>query len=76
MESELKKLSDDALLLPVRQRATLAHILLSSLDEDVKQDVDHLWAVELEKRIQDIRSGKVKGIPAAEVFAKLQEKYH
>ena len=75
MESELKKLSDDALLLPVRQRATLAHILLSSLDED-QQDVYHLWAVELEKRIQDIRSGKVKGIPAAEVFAKLQEKYH
>ena len=75
MESELKKLSDDALLLPVRQRATLAHILLSSLDED-QQDVYHLWAVELEKRIQDIRSGKVKGISAAEVFAKLQEKYH
>ena len=35
-------------------------------------DVDD---AELEKRIQDIRNGEVKGIPAATVFARLREKY-
>ena len=76
MKTELKKIANDALLLPTQQRATLAHILISSLDDDSQQEVEHAWEVELEKRIDDIRSGKVKGISATEVFAKLQEKYH
>ena len=75
MENELKKIADDALLLPYRQRAALAHILISSLDNDSQQDVERAWEVELERRINDIRSGKDKGIHAAEVFAKLREKY-
>jgi putative addiction module component (TIGR02574 family) len=76
MKTELKKIANDALLLPIQQRAALAHILISSLDDDSQQEVEHAWEVELEKRINDIRSGKVKGISAAEVFAKLREKYH
>ena len=76
MLDKLQKLKDEALLLPVRQRAKLAHILLSSIDEGTQQDVDYAWDVELERRIKDIRNGKVKGIPAEEVFAKLRDKYH
>ena len=76
METDLKKIADNVLLLPTHQRATLANILISSLDDDSQQQVEHAWEVELEKRIDDIRSGKVKGISPTEVFAKLQEKYH
>ena len=76
MKTELKKIAKDALLLPIQQRAALAQILISSLDDDSQQEVEHAWEVELEKRINDIRSGKVKGISAPEVFAKLREKYH
>ena len=50
-------------------------VLISSMDKNFQQDIDNAWKAELEKRIQDIRFGKVKGVPAAEVFAKLREKY-
>ena len=76
MKTELKKIVDNALLLPTNERAELANILLSSLDDDSQRDIEDAWGAELEKRIHDIRSGNVKGIPAAEVFAKLREKYH
>ena len=76
MKTELKKIVDNALLLPTHERAELANILLSSLDDDSQWDIEDAWGAELEKRIHDIRSGNVKGIPAAEVFAKLRGKYH
>ena len=75
MATTLKRLTDDALSLSIRQRAILARVLISSMDRDFQQDIDNAWEAELEKRIQDIRFGKVKGVPAAEVFAKLREKY-
>ena len=75
MANILKKLTEDTLSPPVRHRARLAHILISSLDKEPQQDVDNAWDAELERRIQDILNGKVKGIPAEEVFAKLREKY-
>ena len=75
MEITLKRLTDDALLLSIRQRGIFARVLISSMDKNFQQDIDNAWKAELEKRIQDIRFGKVKGVPAAEVFAKLREKY-
>ena len=76
METTLKRLTDDALSLSIQQRAILARVLISSMDkENFQLDIDNAWEAELEKRIQDICFGKVKGVPAAEVFAKLREKY-
>jgi hypothetical protein len=46
---------------------------------DVKAAVKHCrksWDAEIEKRVDEIRSGKVKGILASEVFAKIKAKYH
>jgi putative addiction module component (TIGR02574 family) len=76
MKTELKKIVDNALRLPAHERAALANILISSLDDVYQRDVEDAWTVELEKRIHDIRSGNVKGIPAEEVLAKIREKYH
>ena len=33
------------------------------------------WESELERRIEEIKSGKAQGVPAAEVFVKLREKH-
>lgn len=76
MTTVLKKIAKDALVLSVKERARLARILISSLDKDTQQDVYSEWDAELAKRVQDIREGKVKGVPAEEVFAKLKEKYY
>ena len=75
MTTTLKQLTHDALELPVRERAQLAHTLIASIDENTDLDLSSAWDEELKKRIREIKQGKVKGIPAGEVFAKLEEKY-
>lgn len=76
MTTALKQLTHEALELPVQERAELAHILIASIDESSDSEVSSAWEIELKKRVREIREGNVKGIPAEEVFAKLEEKYH
>ena len=59
-----------ALQMPLHERAHLAKLLLESLDED--DDIERAWAEEVERRLDDLDSGRVKAIPAAEVFADLR----
>lgn len=76
MNPEIKKITEDVLSLPIHDRAKLAHIIISSLDEDTTAASVSAWELELEKRVRDIQSGKVKGVPAEEVFSKIRAKYH
>ena len=41
----------------------------------VGQGADAAWDAELARRAEEIKSGKAIGIPAAQVFAELREKY-
>jgi putative addiction module component (TIGR02574 family) len=50
----------------------LAEHLLASLDEEPEEGVEELWYAEAERRYQEYREGKVKMIPAAEVFARVR----
>ena len=59
-----------ALSLPVEVRTQLADKLLRSLNPG-RKEIDEAWAAEAEKRVQEIRTGKVKTIPGGEVFKKI-----
>jgi len=61
--------------LDAESRADLALFLVDSLDPGEDADVEHLWDVELHRRLEEIRSGRAVGKPAAEVMANLREKY-
>ena len=74
MAATFKQLTHEALELPVQERAKLAQVLISSIDEVTAEDMSSAWDAELKKRVREIREGRVKGIPAEEVFAKLEEK--
>ncbi|HEC96802.1 MAG TPA: addiction module protein [Nitrospirae bacterium] len=63
----------EAMSLPVEVRTLLVNKLLESLNPPNKE-IDELWAKEAEKRVEDIRTGKVKTIPGEEVFKKISEK--
>jgi len=76
MTPALKQLTHEALELSTQERAELAHILIASIDENADGDISSDWDLELKERVREIREGKVKGIPAEDVFAKLKEKYH
>ncbi len=64
------ELFDEAVSLPVEIRAQLVDKLLRSL-HPIQREIDELWAAEAEKRVEEIKSGKVKTIPGDEVFKKI-----
>ena len=55
---------------PRRDRARLAQRLISSLDPEMNDDVEKLWLQEAERRLAELKSGKVAGIPAEKVIRK------
>ena len=63
---DAKKLLEDALKLPPEARAAVAGSLIQSLDAEVDPDAEAAWAVEIERRLEEIDSGAVKLIPWAE----------
>ncbi|MBI5746459.1 MAG: addiction module protein [Nitrospirae bacterium] len=65
-----QELFDEAVSLPVEIRTQLVDKLLRSL-HPVQKEIDELWAAEAEKRVEEIKSGKVKTIPGDEVFKKI-----
>ena len=60
----------ELLKLPSHERARLAEVLISSLDEE--DEVARAWADVAERRYEELRTGKVKGIPAEDVFARIR----
>ena len=70
MTKPARELESKALRLPRRDRARLAQRLISSLDSEVDADVDKLWLQEAERRLGELKSGNVAGIPAEKVIRK------
>jgi putative addiction module component (TIGR02574 family) len=70
MASPAHEVETRALRLPRRERARLAQRLISSLDQDVSPDVDKLWLREAERRLRELKTGKVAGIAAEKVMRK------
>jgi putative addiction module component (TIGR02574 family) len=73
MSSNLDQLTADAMKLPLRDRAQLAQRLVSTLDEQIATDTEESWFAEAERRLEELRSGKVQGIPAEDVFRNARE---
>lgn len=69
------KLISEAVSLPVDIRTLLVNKLLESLNP-TKKEIDELWAKEAEKRVEDIRTGKVKTIPGEKVFKEIRDKFN
>ena len=70
MASPAREVESGALRLPRRERARLAQRLISSLDQEVSPAVDKLWLQEAERRLRELKSGKVAGVPAEKVVRK------
>jgi len=60
------ELLKEALQLPADTRAALAGSLLDSLDQEVDEDAETAWQLEINRRIEDLDSGKVKTVPWSE----------
>ena len=75
MTALVDELSQRARTLSPEDRARLADELLASLDEDSSPDTEQAWEQEIGRRVEEIRSGKAKLIPADQVFAETARIY-
>jgi putative addiction module component (TIGR02574 family) len=70
MDSSARKIEAQALQFPPKERARLAQRLIASLDPESERDAEQVWLEEAERRLDEIESGKVAGIPAEQVLEK------
>ena len=70
MKTSFEEMAAEAMKLPLRDRVRLAQQLASSLDDQIESDVEKLWLAEAERRLEELRTGKVAGIDAADAFAR------
>jgi putative addiction module component (TIGR02574 family) len=69
MTATLKNIAATVEQLPARDRAFLAERLVASLDDT---DLEQRWADEALRRRDEVRSGKVTPVPAAEVYRRIE----
>lgn len=69
-----RKLIEQALSLPVEERALIADSLLRSLNVP-DTAIDTKWTEVAKRRLQELRSGKVNPIPGNEVFSEVLERF-
>ena len=67
MSTQLEIVEAQALSFAAEERAQLADRLIASVFDD--QDIEDVWAVEVERRIRDIESGRVMLVSASEAIA-------
>ena len=69
-----KQLIDEAISLPVEERALVIDSLLRSLNQP-ESEIDKIWAKEAKHRLDELRSGQVKAIPGEEAFKRVWERF-
>ena len=60
--------------LPIDMKIEIVDKILESLSP-TQRDIDDLWKAEVERRIDDLESGKAKTIPGDQVFANIRERF-
>ncbi len=66
----MEQLEAEVLKLPSHQRARLAEVLISSLDED--SEIEQAWEEEAERRYQQYQAGEMDALPAAVALAEVR----
>jgi putative addiction module component (TIGR02574 family) len=74
MAKDVTSLFRDASELSEQDRATLAGLLLESLEAEPEPDVQAAWLGEIERRVAEVESGGVQTVPWEEVRRRLLDR--
>ncbi len=69
-----QKLIEEGLLLPIEDRAYIIDSLIKSMNP-VAPEIDCKWIEISKKRLNELKSGKVKGVSGNEVFNKIWKRF-
>ena len=69
-----QELIEEVLSLPIEDKAYIIDSLIRSMNP-IDSDIDRKWIEVSKKRLNDLRSGRVKGVPGDEVFNKIWKRF-
>jgi putative addiction module component (TIGR02574 family) len=72
----IRALEKEVMELPPRSRVRLAEKLIESVGDFTSKDVEAAWSEEVGRRVEEIKSGKAKGISASDAMAKARRMLH
>ncbi len=72
MSLTFEQIMEEALSLSADSRALLADRLVESLDPVEDERIRDLWVNEARRRLDDVRSGRVKTIPADQALERVR----
>ena len=76
MTPQVSELLEKALSLSTRERGLLIDRLVETLDDEpAEEGVEAAWGEEIKRRVDDIRSGRVKAIPGEQVLREIAEEF-
>jgi putative addiction module component (TIGR02574 family) len=75
MSETAERLKTELASLPVEERWELADFLYKSLEGEIDDTNEAAFDAELERRFEELRSGKEVGIPFEQAMKQLREKY-
>jgi putative addiction module component (TIGR02574 family) len=76
MTPQVSEVLEKALALSTEERGLLIDQLIESLDEGpAEEGVEEAWGVEIKRRVDEIRSGKVKMIPGEQVLREVAQEF-
>ena len=70
MTMALKNIAETIVQLPPKDRVFLVERLLDSLED---ADIEQAWVEEAKRRRDEVRSGKVKRLPAEDVYRRIEK---
>jgi putative addiction module component (TIGR02574 family) len=74
MSKTLIEVAQDAVALPELERLKLARILLDLSESSTipSEEADTAWDEEISRRLRELRTGEVKGVPLADVKQRIE----
>jgi putative addiction module component (TIGR02574 family) len=72
MAMTMQQLEAELFGLDIQSRAKLAEKLILSIDAPSDEENLQLWVAEAERRLEDLRAGKAREVPAKEVFQSIR----
>ncbi|MFO8058772.1 MAG: addiction module protein [bacterium] len=71
---KINDLIREASQLPVEERVKIVDSLLRTINAP-DPDIDQAWVKTAEKRLAELRAGRVKSIPGDEIFSKIKNRF-
>ncbi|MCP4350357.1 MAG: addiction module protein [Desulfobacterales bacterium] len=76
MVSKAEFILNEALSLTPSERATIAHCLISSIDEPAMEDVEQEWIELAQKRLSELENNEVKAVSWKDLKQKIRASYN